>query len=68
MNGDTEKKVIGVFRNGAKLFSLTNRAGIPFFTIEENGLEIFSSESKDGEPGKLIRAYEKMRRTKLREQ
>lgn len=67
-NGDTEKKVIGVFRNGAKLFSLINCAGIPFYTIEENGIEYCAAEIKDGEPKRLIRAYEKMRHTKLRGQ
>lgn len=67
MNGDTDKKMIGRFGNGAKLFCLTNRAGATYYTIEVDGVEFYSVEKRNGEPGNMVRFYEKSNRTKLRE-
>lgn len=65
MDGDTNKKLIGKFQNGAQLFRLFNRVGILYFTIEMNGMEYYSVEGGKDEPDRMIRAFEQVEKTRL---
>ena len=57
MNGDTDKKLIGIFSNRAKLYRLKNRYGVGYFTIEIQGYEYFSVEERVGEPDNMVKCY-----------
>lgn len=64
MYGDTNKKVIGRFANGAVLNSLINKGGEDYYTIDHNGNEVFSIHACNGEPKKMVAYYEEYANTR----